>query len=314
MGGEATKESGQPAGSHPQSDLSAEQQIEALTADFADAGAVTPGTEQPSETNEIQPTAEEAQAAQEAEAAQAAEAAAAEEAAQAEAAAKAAEEAAQAAGQETERKSPAQERIEELAGEKNRLKHELESTRAQLQEWDKVNASAIPLPRSYVSPAEAKAIEQANQQDTREEWLLENVGTGGVDPVSGKELSVADIGRELAGLVKTRAWRANVRAMYDQKLAQFVADAEAGRKARAEASQVQSPTSQAPGPKSKVQSPAAPAKAPVKPGAAVKPPAAPAGRPVAAPTKARGVDWKTFEQNKELYGEQEAQRMALAAV
>lgn len=178
---------------------------------------------------------------------------------------------------------------------------ELATLKQQVASVETAAVAGLALPTSYLSNEEAQLIRGANEAMAREQFLLENIATGATDPQSGKELTPQEIGRELAGLRGQAGRNARAQMLYEDRKAQFIADAKAGREAR---------EAKAKAPVKPVGTKVAPA--PVKPRVAVAAPTVAASKPVAAGAKKPGMSTKRFEEAKQQFGEREAAVMALA--
>ena len=178
---------------------------------------------------------------------------------------------------------------------------EIAGLKKQVEGVDAAAVSGLRLPMSYVSADEAREIQAANGAMQRKMFLLENIATGATDPVSGKELSPQEIGRELAGLEAQSARFARATMLFEDRMKQFLSDAAAGRAAR---------EAKAKAPVKPVATRTAPA--PVKPKVAIAPAGAAASRPVVASAKKPGVSGQRFDQNSKKFGAERAALMELA--
>lgn len=304
MGAEAKDGIVPPAESQPQVELTDEQVREALSQDASEGAE--PGTAPEVGAAAVQPDDETAQGDESG----ASEDPKADDPAGDESASEQSEDAGaedEAGEKSGKRNRGAEERIHELT---EKLRGESAKASEFEQKWksfEGVNASAIPLPLSYLTADEAKAIETANRLEGREQWLLQNIATGGTDPETGAELTTAQIGQELADMVPKRQAVAAVQKLYAEKHQQFMADAEAGRKARMAPKPNGMKQPVVPGPKQPMK------KAAVVPGPKVSAPAPRAGGvPVTATQKSGGLNAKRFEINKQTMGEREAAVVELA--
>lgn len=192
-----------------------------------------------------------------------------------------------------------------LAAEVGKRHEAEELAKAEKERADRLEneaARALGLHPSYVSKDEAQLIHQANELETREGFLFTNLdgfeASKEAKALGLPETMTAREVREEMVRVRKDAGRIVAKAndLYEQRLAQQVADMEAGRKARLAAEKAV--------PGNGAKKPAA-AAVPLREGAGARPAATrttlPSGagagsRPVTQPTATRGMNLERFKK------------------
>lgn len=191
-------------------------------------------------------------------------------------------------GQESPEKQPAS-RGDKRFAELTRKLHESDEAKAaaeakaadaeaKAKQYEELAPQNLPLPIRYVTPAEAKAIDEANRAEAEEAHLLEYVGTGYTDPNDeSKNLTAQQVGRRIAELRRDAPKHMQTRQLYEARYRQFMEDSKTGFELR-----------------TKAKAPAA-ARPQPKPVAAVRPTQT-GGAPISARQKS-GMNSERFTKN-----------------
>jgi hypothetical protein len=137
-------------------------------------------------------------------------------------------------GKQDHRSPRAERRISELTAEKKQAEAKVLAAETRAKELETIAAEGVGLHPDYVSEAEAKLISRATQLQAREKELLRNWdGIEDDDPTKARNAQQvrtewSDVRSELDDLGP------RARRIYDDKLAQMVADMKEGRRLRLE--------------------------------------------------------------------------------